>query len=274
MGADEPSTEAGARTWYLFRVPAPGKGPGSTVGRRQGVGVRPGAGIEVATRHAFWLAQCCPFGWGGRLVRNPGGGGQKDKLTSSALVGGREEDVVGRHRRSDRSGGFSLLEALFVVAILGILLALAFPSYQRVVMERRVQNTTREIAGLLRVAQQAAVAKSAEAKCVSVAFEERGVLVYVVPQEASFDCTSPSGSGLRAYGVLLRSQEYSAGVSVEHRPSDALAFQPSGVVYPTCAGDNCTAFQVTVRGGGQVRHACVNAAGLVSVPPPGEDCPQ
>ena len=168
--------------------------------------------------------------------------------------------------------GFSLLEALFVVAILGILLALAFPSYQRVVMERRVQNTTREIAGLLRAAQQAAVAKSAEAKCVGVAFEERGVGVYVVPQEASFDCTRPSASGLRAYGVLLSSQEYPTGVLVEPGP-DALAFIPSGIVYPTCNENNCTAFRVTVKGGGYVRYVCVNPAGLVTVPPPGASCP-
>jgi prepilin-type N-terminal cleavage/methylation domain-containing protein len=60
--------------------------------------------------------------------------------------------------------GFTVLETLFVVVILAILLGLAFPAYQRVVMERRVQNTTREIAADVRVAQQAAVAKSAEAR--------------------------------------------------------------------------------------------------------------
>jgi prepilin-type N-terminal cleavage/methylation domain-containing protein len=169
--------------------------------------------------------------------------------------------------------GFTVLETLFVVVILAILLGLAFPAYQRVVMERRVQNTTREIAADVRVAQQAAVAKSAEAKCVGVAFEGRGVGVYVVPQEASFDCTRPSASGLRAYGVLLSSQEYPTGVRVEPGPEDALAFIPSGIVYPTCNGNNCTAFRVTVRGGGYVRYVCVNAAGLVTVPPPGASCP-
>ncbi|MDR7416393.1 MAG: GspH/FimT family pseudopilin [Armatimonadota bacterium] len=176
-------------------------------------------------------------------------------------------------QRESGQVGFTVIETLFVVVILAILLGLAFPAYQRVVMERRVQNTTREIAADIRVAQQAAVAKSAEAKCVGVAFEESRVGVYVVPQEASFDCTDPSASGLRAYGVLLSSQEYPTGVTVEHGPDDALAFVPSGTVYPTCTGDNCTAFRVTVRGGGHVRYVCVNAAGLVTVPPPGGSCP-
>ncbi|MDR5709938.1 MAG: prepilin-type N-terminal cleavage/methylation domain-containing protein [Armatimonadota bacterium] len=176
-------------------------------------------------------------------------------------------------QRRGGQAGFTMIELVLAGAILAILVSLAFPAYQRVVMERRVQNTTREIAADVRVAQQAAVAKSAEARCVGVAFEERRVSVYVVPQEADFNCTIPSASGLRAYGVLLSSQEYPVGVRVEYSPSDALAFDPSGVAYPTCAGDNCTAFRVTVRGGGQVRHVCVNAAGLVTVPPPGDVCP-
>ncbi len=160
--------------------------------------------------------------------------------------------------------GFSLLEALFVAAILGILLALAMPSYHRVLMERRVQNVTREVAADLRVAQQAAVAESAEAKCVVVAFENRRLAVYVIPddeQHASFDCADPDPPG----GVaLLSSHEYPVGVTVTS-PREAVAFLPSGELQPP-------GFSVTVAGGGHTRAVCVNAAGLVSVPPPGGSC--
>ncbi len=159
--------------------------------------------------------------------------------------------------------GFTALEAVFVVVILAILLGLAFPAYQRVVVERRVQNTAREVAALLRVAQQAAVAKSAEARCVVVRFGEARVQVHAVIED---DCSSSSGA------VLMSSQEYPTGVTVT--PSgDILAFLPSGVPDPTCTGDNCTAFRVTVAGGGHTRYVCVNAAGLVTVPPPGGQCP-
>ncbi len=182
---------------------------------------------------------------------------------------------MGNPGNPDRSGdaGFTAVELVFVVVILAVLLSLAFPAYQRVVMERRVQNTTREVTADVRVAQQAAVAKSAEAKCVGVAFESNRVGVYVVPQDATFSCTNPSASGLQAYGVLLSSQEYPSGVTVDPEPGDALAFVPSGVPYPTCSGDNCTAFSVAVSGGGHTRYVCVNAAGLVTVPPPGGQCP-
>ena len=207
-------------------------------------------------------------------------------MTSPALVGGREEDVVGRHGRSDRSGGFSLLEALFVVAILGILLALAFPTYQRVVMERRVQNTTREIAGLLRAAQQLAVAKSGDEKCAVVKFENNEVTVRTVAWTRTGCSTQDSNSQqLLASGYTARDegtgQEWKPvrlGVTVtvsplpspppspQPSPTPALSFLPSGEASPA-------PFAVTVRGGGHERYVCVNAAGLVSVPPPGGRCP-
>ncbi len=154
--------------------------------------------------------------------------------------------------------GFSLLEALFVVAILGILLALAFPSYQRVVMERRVQNTTREIAGLLRAAQQAAVAKSAEVACVRVEIGANSAQAIVVPGPPTAGSCDGQGE------VLLASQAYPLGVQVSPSQS-AVAFLPSGEVQPP-------SFQVRVHGGGQERYVCVNPAGLVTVPPVAEPC--
>ncbi len=167
-----------------------------------------------------------------------------------------------RRRGWTSEAGFTLTEALFVVALMGVLVALALPAYRNVIMERRVQNTTREIAALLRVAQQAAVAKSAEARCVAVSFGDTRVQVRVVTDR---DCTSASGA------VLMSSQEYPTGVTVD--PSgDTLAFLPSGVPDPTCARDNCTAFRVKVAGGGHTRYVCVNAAGLVTVPPAGGQC--
>jgi prepilin-type N-terminal cleavage/methylation domain-containing protein len=167
--------------------------------------------------------------------------------------------------------GFSLLEALFVVAILGILLALAFPSYQRVVMERRVQNTTREIAGLLRAAQQAAVAKSAEVACVRVEIGDNSAQAIVVP-----------GGLVRLHPPAPRADGSRGGLAeFPGLPARGCWWSPVLMLWRSSpagscilrAMSNCTAFRVTVHGGGYVRYVCVNPAGLVTVPPPGASCP-
>ena len=155
-----------------------------------------------------------------------------------------------------------------MVAVLGILLALAFPTCQRVVMERRVQNLTREIAGLLRAAQQAAVAKSAEAACVAVKFDGTDVQVYVVPSDGGA-CTDAAGELLlRAPGLKGGDGQIHVaeplGVSVTAQ-QNVLTFAPSGEPSPA-------PFQITVSGGGHTRFVCVNAAGLVTVPPAGQSC--
>lgn len=166
-----------------------------------------------------------------------------------------------------------MIELLFVMAILAILLTVAFTAYQRVIMERRVQNVTRELAADIRVAQQAAVAKSAEAKCVGVAFGAMRAGVYVVPEGAGFACQSPTAAQLAGYGILLSSHDYPVGVTVQTTPGDAIVFVPSGSPYPTCTGADCTGFRVTVSGGTHTRRVCVGSAGLVTVPPPGAPCP-
>jgi hypothetical protein len=78
---------------------------------------------------------------------------------------------------------------------------------------------------------------------------------------------SPSAGSCDGEGeVLLASQAYPLGVQVSPHPQSAVAFLPSGEVQPP-------GFQVTVHGGGQERYVCVNQAGLVTVPPAGQPCP-
>ncbi len=160
--------------------------------------------------------------------------------------------------------GFTLLEALFVVAILGVLLALAFPTYQRVVMERRVQNTTREIAGLLRAAQQLAVGKSADVERVIVEFQGEEVTVRAVWLDPSQHNDEPDLLLRSGYTTGQGQNPMRLGVTVSAQ--EQLWFLPSGQASPA-------PFTVEVSGGGHTRYVCVNAAGLVTVPPPGEQCP-
>ena len=101
------------------------------------------------------------------------------------------------------------------------------------------------------------MAKSAEVACVRVEIGAAGAQAIVFPG-------SPTAGSCDGQGeVLLASQAYPLGVQV--RPQSAVAFLPSGEVQPP-------GFQVRVHGGGQERYVCVNPAGLVTVPPAGQDC--
>jgi type II secretory pathway pseudopilin PulG len=172
-----------------------------------------------------------------------------------------------------------MIELLFVAVILGILVTLAFTSYQRVIMERRVQNVTRELAAIIRVAQQAAVAQAAGSRCVGVAFKgtERRAAVYVVPAAnpiGSQICANPTADTLMANGLLLQSHEYPVGVTVAVTP----AVGPGGAVtfFPTgspCSEASC-ARQLSVTGGNHQRHVCIaEGSGLVTVPLQSAACP-
>lgn len=175
-----------------------------------------------------------------------------------------------------REQGFTTIELLFVAVILGILVTLAFTSYQRVIMERRVQNVTRELASVIRVAQQAAVAQAAGSRCVGVAFKDRRAAVYVVPAVANAVslCNNPTEAGLTENELLLQSHDYPLGVTVTITPlggtTGAVTFLPTG---SPCSGDNC-ARQLSITGGNHQRHVCIaEGSGLVTVPTQGVACP-
>jgi Tfp pilus assembly protein FimT len=177
-----------------------------------------------------------------------------------------------------------MIELMLVGAILGILVTLAFTSYQRVIMERRVQNVTRELAAIIRVAQQAAVAQAAGSKCVGVAFKgtERRAAVYAIPIASAAGltnvvCNNPTVANLMLNGLLLQSHEYPHGVTVTITPvggatgtTGVLTFLPTG---SPCSEPNC-ARQVRITGGNHQRDVCIAAgSGLVTVPPQGGVCP-
>lgn len=90
------------------------------------------------------------------------------------------------------SGGFSLVEVGVALGIGAILLGLSASSWGSAVRERRVVHVAEDLAGLLRFAQQAAVANSADACRYRVVIVSTHAEAYAVARDGTTGtCASP-----------------------------------------------------------------------------------
>lgn len=108
--------------------------------------------------------------------------------------------------RSQR--GFTTLELIVALALGGLLLTLALASCQGAIRERRVVRVAEDLAGLLRFAQQSAVADSVEACQYEVEVQATSASVRKVPRDAA------SGTCLSPQPPVRVSDQYPAGVVV------------------------------------------------------------
>ncbi len=104
---------------------------------------------------------------------------------------------MGKHvRLQARAGflarGFTVLELVLAVAVAALVLGLAFPSWDGFIRDRQVMRTADDVAGLLRFAQQAAVADSVDA-CgyQGIVLSTRAETVRVARDASTGVCTSP-----------------------------------------------------------------------------------
>ncbi len=153
--------------------------------------------------------------------------------------------------------GFSVLELVIAVAIGAIVLGLAFPSWNGFIRDRQVARTADDVAGLLRLAQQAAVADSVDACGYrGVVLSTRAEAVKVARDASTGVCTSPEVL------TTVRVTDTFPG-SVTAAPI-TLQFASSGGL-PSCGGPAST---ITVSSGSRVRTISVEpCTGRVEVAP-------
>ena len=102
-----------------------------------------------------------------------------------------------RAPRQARAGflarGFTVLELVIAVAIAAVVLGLASPIWGGYIRDRQVMRTADDVAGLLRFAQQAAVADSVDA-CgyQGVVLSTHAEAVRVARDASTGACTSPA----------------------------------------------------------------------------------
>jgi prepilin-type N-terminal cleavage/methylation domain-containing protein len=153
-----------------------------------------------------------------------------------------------------RSAGFSLLEVSAALAIGGVILAFAMALWLGGIRERRVVRVAEEIAGLLRFAQQTAVADAVDTCHYQVDVLAARAEVRKVPRDpASGNCLAPAPA-------RRVSEQFPPGVAATVAPALPIQFLPSGSTNST--------FTIAVSAGGRSRTVHVHAAtGRVEVTP-------
>ena len=146
------------------------------------------------------------------------------------------------HRRTLR-GGFTAIEMLIVVAVIGIMAAAVMPRISRIVAEERVRKL------------QGAVAVDLELAFALANRERKPVTVTYNASTRTLNITD------RASGTVLKSRYLGQSQTFS---TTGVAFTPSGGITIFPAGLATAACTVTVANGGFRRRVAVTRAGLVT----------
>ena len=142
---------------------------------------------------------------------------------------------------SQEQNGFTLIEALVVVALISILAALAIPSFSATIANQRVNSAAQDLQILLHFARAEGVYKRTQSTV------------------AATGQTWQAKVGTQ----VLREAALSDGVSVEPASSGGVVFDVTGQARPASGGG--TSYVVSVSGANASRVQCltVTGAGLV-----------
>lgn len=146
-----------------------------------------------------------------------------------------------------RARGFTLIEAMLVVALLGILTAIALPSFQTMITNTRATTIASELQSLLLYARSEAVFRRSSTSVTS--------------NGSTWEVTA-------ADGTLLRSFEFPSTATLTKSPADTLSFDNGGTV------SNSFTVSVIVTNASRLECVRVTRAGLVQVErkPTGQTC--
>lgn len=163
--------------------------------------------------------------------------------------------------RDRRQCGFTALELIVALALGGLLLTLALASYQGAIRERRVVRVAEDLVGLLRFAQQAAVADTVGA-C-----EFQGVVLAthaeVWRRSGTRDAASGGCAASPADQMVRVTDAFPGGVTVSPVPT-IITFISAGRLPRTVT----TPITVSIASGGRTRTITVEpATGRVQLTP-------
>ncbi|WP_418130027.1 GspH/FimT family pseudopilin [Variovorax sp. 375MFSha3.1] len=141
--------------------------------------------------------------------------------------------------------GFTLIEAMVVVALVAILAALAMPSFTNMIANQRVNSAAQELLTLLQFARAEGVYKRTESTVTATGQKWEA----------------------KVGNAVLRSATLSDVVSVEPSSSGGVIFDVSGQARPASGGASTYTVSVSAAKASRVQCVSVTRAGLVRMLP-------
>ncbi len=139
--------------------------------------------------------------------------------------------------------GYSLLEIAITLGIAALLVGISMATWGGGIRERRVVRAAEDLAGLLRFAQQAAVADAADSCLYRVVITAAQAEARKVARAASGGCTSPE-----VVATVRVTDQFSQGVVVV---TTTVEFTSAGRL------NGSTPVSINVSSGGRVRYVRV-----------------
>jgi len=155
---------------------------------------------------------------------------------------------VGQGKEIMRNG-FSLVELLIVLTIVGILAAIAMPGYQTFMAQRRLNGAARQIMSHLMLARQRAVTQNHQCKV----FFDSGTHSYTILHDSDNDGTADTGENTEARNIRQNYDDISFSATADP------VFHPQGTA---ASGMTVT---ITSAGISSARYVKVAATGRVKI---------
>ncbi|MCX4187241.1 GspH/FimT family pseudopilin [Methylophaga sp. OBS4] len=158
------------------------------------------------------------------------------------------------------SRGFTLIELMVIIAVLGVITALALPSFKSILDGRRLQGATDNFYAMLQYARSEAIKQN---QSVQFQFDTNAWCFGVDDEGADCDCTTPSTCTVSGMQKVTDNTEYTNVTFSSDSAEDTLTFEPRRGQPLDTLGAPIPTVTFTFTTGNKTKQVSVNPVGLI-----------